>query len=314
MDAPGLVADIGGTNARFALVGPDATVESIQVLATAEHRSLAAAVEAYLELSGRERPRQAVFAIAGPIAGDEVRMTNAAWSFSAAAVRDQLGLDGLQLLNDFAALALSLPALGPEHTPLIKAGEAVPGTPLAVLGPGTGLGVGALVPADDGWVPVTGEGGHRDLAAADEREWRIVQRLGAEYGHVSAERVLSGSGLATLYRVIGELEGRPAEALDAAQITHRAATQKCPLCAEAIRIFSGQLGAVAGDLALTLGARGGVFLGGGMVSKMGEEFRVDEFVARFEAKGRFTEYLRRIPVRRIEHPYPGLVGAARALC
>ncbi|MCP4662404.1 MAG: glucokinase [bacterium] len=343
-----LVADIGGTHARFGLVD-DGGVGRIRTLRNAELPGLREAIGAYLErVDPDPSPRHAAVAVAAPAAGDRVELTNLAWSFSIAELREELGLDQLLVINDFVALALALPDLPAETTPLVKDGEATAGAPLAVLGPGTGLGVAGLLPAGEGsprggqmggfslaavrrkrclgavlgplsdlgpsnggWIPLATEGGHRDLAPATEREWQVCEELRAVYGHVSCERVLSGPGMVALYRALCRLAGREDEALEPREIVERA--DGCPRCAETLQLFCAQLGAVAGDLALTLGARGGVFVGGGIVTRMGEAFRRDAFVRRFEAKGRLSDYLRRIPVRRIDHPSPALLGAARAL-
>ncbi len=306
-----LVADIGGTHARFGLV-QGGVLGGIRTLRNAEFPGLRRAIGAYLEIARPDPPpRHAAVAVASPATDDRVQLTNLAWSFSIAQLREELGLERLLVINDFVALALALPDLPAETTPLVKDGEAVAGAPLAVLGPGTGLGVAGLLPAGEGWMPLATEGGHRDLAAATEREWQVFKELEAGYGHVSCERVLSGPGMAALYRALCRLEGRDDDAIEPREIVEQA--DECPRCAETVQMFCAQLGAVAGDLALTLGARGGVFVGGGIVTRMGEAFQRDAFVRRFEAKGRLSDYLRRIPVRRIDHPSPALLGAARAL-
>jgi len=311
---PRLVADIGGTYARFGLVGGEGEVERILALRSAEFSGLREAIGAYLSMAGAERPpRQAAVAVASPATGDRIEFTNLPWSFSIAQLRAELGLDRLLVLNDFTALALALPELPAEATTRIKDGEAMPGAPLAVLGPGTGLGVGALVPAGEDWIPLASEGGHRDLAPVSEREWQVCEALRAAHGRVSCERVLSGPGLLGVYRSLCRLAEQSAEELEPRDVVERARARACPHCTEAVELFCAQLGAVAGDLALTLGARGGLFLGGGIVTRMGAAFRSEAFIRRFEAKGRLSDYLRRIPVRRIDHPSPTLFGAARAL-
>lgn len=308
-----LVGDVGGTHARFALVDPAGALRDQRVLASAEFGELAEAVERYLSEVDAVDVGEAAVAVACPVLGDDVRLTNLHWTFSIAATRERLGLSRLRVLNDFEALALSLPALVAADLEVLREGERVAAAPHALIGPGTGLGVAGLVPSGAGWVAVPGEGGHRDLAPATEREWRVFQRLAERFGHVSAERVLSGPGLVWLYEAICAADGRAAERLEPSEVTARAAAGEGAQCAEATALFSGWLGAVAGDLALTLGARGGIFLGGGLLEPMGAAFDRRRFVGRLLAKGRFEAYLRPIPVARIRHAFPALLGAARAL-
>jgi glucokinase len=312
-DPADLVADIGGTQARFALTSRRGVVRRVRTLKCAEHGSLSEALRAYLRLTDSAAPQRAVIAIAGPIEGDRVQMTNHVWSFSIDAVRRELGLDQLMVLNDFSALALALPALAAKDLWEIKDGKRAERAPMAVLGPGTGLGVAALVPTGDSWTPLSTEGGHRDLAAHSEREWQIVRYLRERFDHVSAERVLSGPGLVNLYEAVSRLADSEPQSLTPAAIVAGARERSSPACVEALALFAGWLGAVAGDLALTVGARGGVYLGGGILRKMRRVFDVDRFRERFLAKGRFRDYLRPIPVHAILHPQATLVGAARAL-
>lgn len=305
-----LAADLGGTHVRFARVGKGGRPARTRAFAAADFPSLEAAIVAYV--GGADPPREAAIAVAGPVHGDEVRLTNRDWSFSIPALRAALGLSRLEVLNDFEALALSLPGLGPGDTEEIRPGTARPERPSAVLGAGTGLGVAALVPTGHGFRALTTEGGHADLAAASAREWAVVAWLAERHGHASAERVLSGPGLVNLYRALADLDGREAP-LGEAKAVVRGATEGVAGCAEAVRMFSAWMGAFAGDVALTFGALGGVFLGGGVVPKMGPTFDRGAFVERFLAKGRFADYLRPVPVRLIVHPAPALLGAARAL-
>lgn len=308
-----LVGDVGGTNARFALLDADGALGAQRVLPSADFADLAAAVEGYLAQIGGREVGEAAVAVACPVLDDEIRFTNLHWVFSIAATRDRLGLTRLVVLNDFEALALSLPALGDADLEPLRTGERLARATRALIGPGTGLGVAGLVPAGGGWVAIPGEGGHRDLAPTSEREWRVHRQLAARFGHVSAERVLSGPGLVCLYEAVVAADGGTPERLEPAAISARAAAGSCAACREAAELFSGWLGAVAGDLALTLGARGGVYLGGGLLERMGAAFDRARFAARFLAKGRFEGYLAPIPVALIRHPHPALLGAARAL-
>lgn len=311
-----LVGDIGGTHARFGIVDADGRLGEDRVLECARYPSLVAAATDYL--SGRDAgssPRLAAVAVACPVLEDQVHMTNHPWSFSVAATCRALGLETLEVLNDFTALALAVPTLRLEDTRELRPGRPRPRAPIGVMGPGTGLGVSVLVPLaqEQQWLALPCEGGHRDLAAGNEREWRIVEWLHARFGHVSAERVVSGPGLVNLHEAIRDLDGQEPRAREPAEVVAGAVAEGCPSCREAVAIFSRQLGALAGDLVLTLGARGGVFIGGGVLRGMGSAFDVDLFNDGFLAKGRFREYLEPIPVRRVLDPTAALVGAAHAL-
>ncbi|MBN6055107.1 glucokinase [Nonomuraea sp. RK-328] len=307
---PWLVADIGGTNARFGLVtSPGARPSHVAVLAGAEHRGLPEAVAAYLaDHAGDARPGAACLALAGPVDGDRYALTNLPWSGSA---RD-LGVPEVALLNDFEALAVSLPHLeGDDLAPL--GGPAPAYGVKAVLGPGTGLGVAGLVPVDESWVPVPGEGGHVTLPVQDERELEVLEALrhtqtpGGPGGQVVAEHVLSGPGLVRLHRALAEVRGVPAVADTASEIVARADDA---LCAETVEVFCGLLGSFAGNVALTLGARGGVYLGGGVLPRIAERVRTGPFRARFAANPDMAEYLSAIATSLIVAPQPALTGAA----
>lgn len=313
--APRLIADIGGTNARFALLeGEQRRCEL--VLACADHPDLVAATEHYLgkvgAIAGAQRPVEAAIAIAGPISGDFVRMTNHVWQFSAAQTRQRLGLRRLIVLNDFTALAMALRHLPAEELTPVGGGRAVPGAPLALLGPGTGLGVSGLIPAGTEWVPLQGEGGHATLSVTNEREIAVLARLRERFSHVSAERVLSGPGLVNLYDALCRLEGSIPEALAPPDITRRASEGSCRICMEAVNMFCALLGTMAGNLVLTLGATGGAYIGGGIVPDLGRLFASSPFRDRFEDKGRYTEYLAAVPTWVINTELPAFVGLARA--
>lgn len=310
---PDLVADIGGTNARFALLDAHGQVYAEQTLTCADFAGLTAAGKAFLQSVGGVRPRRAAVAVATPITGDWIQFTNSAWSFSTEAARQELGLEQLTIINDFTALALALPALTPQERQIIGGGEAVPGQPVALIGPGTGLGVSGLVWSGERWIPLQTEGGHVTFSPASEQEWIICQRLQRQFGHVSPERLLSGPGLVNIYTVLAELEGRPVEALTPADITDRALSGACPHCHKVLELFCGMLGTAAGNLALTLGARGGVYIGGGIVPRFGSFFAQSAFRTRFEDKGRFSGYLATIPTWLITAANPALRGVAAAL-
>ena len=311
-----LLADVGGTNARLAWQdGQGTPIEHIKVLPVAEHASLQAAIRVYLGGLGRQ-PAAAAIAMANPVTGDLVSMTNHDWSFSQAALRDELGLTTLRVLNDFTALALALPHLPAHELRQVGGGRAVPGAAIALLGAGTGLGVSGLLPdGAGGWVPIAGEGGHVTLPAATPRERVVMDALVRRHGHASAERVASGTGLLETCQILCEADGADASAFTSAAAVSEAALQGShPQALEALQIFCSVLGAVAGNLALTLGARGGVYIGGGVVPRLGTWFDKSPFRERFEAKGRFEGYQSNIPVWVITSPQsPALLGAACAL-
>ncbi len=314
-----LVGDVGGTNARFALVrGARGLPQMQRTLATADHPDLASAVETYLEsLHGfPERPVEAAVAIACAVQGDGLRMTNSRWQFSIEATRQRLGLRRLLMLNDWEAMAHAVPAFQPQD--LLHLGGGAPDAlaPCVLLGPGTGLGVSSLVRSRGGeWVAVAGEGGHATLAPGGPREADILRATWSEHLHVSAERLISGMGLENLYRAIARLDGVMPQPLTAAQVCERGLAGTDAQCAEAVDTFCSLLGSVAGNLALTLGARGGVYFGGGILGRFGEDYllRRSPLRAAFEAKGRFAGYLERIPTFLIRAPQPALLGAAAAL-
>lgn len=314
---PRLLGDVGGTNARFAWqAAPAAPLSDVATLPCADHPTLEAAMQHYLAQLGQGRPRCAAIGIANPVVGDQVRMTNHHWSFSIEAVRQLLGLQRLLVINDFTALALSLPALAADELRQVGGGQAVAGLPLGLLGPGTGLGVSGLLPAREGQraIPINGEGGHVTLAAADAQEEAVIRRLRERFGHASAERALSGPGLVNLYVALCEVHGLSAQPLQAADVTSRAAAGEDSICVEALDLFFSFLGNVAGNLALSLGARGGVYIGGGIVPRLGAAIDRSRFRERFEAKGRFGSYLQPIPTLVVDaRVSPALLGATRAL-
>lgn len=310
---PRLLGDVGGTHARWAWqANPEEPLRDIRVFRVADHATIAASAAAYLAASGHRAPAAAAIGVATPVTGDLVRFTNSPWSFSTAELQRSLGVSRCLVLNDFTALALSLPALAATDRRALGGGEPVAGAPLALIGPGTGLGVSGLVAdAAGGWSALAGEGGHVTLAAADDDEAAVIAVLRRRFGHVSAERVLSGQGLVNLHDAARELAGEPPCPRSPAEVAGAAASD--PASAAALRLFAGFLGTVAGNLVLTLGARGGVYVGGGVVPKLGAAFDADRFRVRFEAKGRFSDYLRAVPCWLITAATPGLLGAARAL-
>jgi len=310
-----LVADIGATNARFALIAPGGhDIVAPLIMPCADFPGLAEAAQAYLRKTGPDAPpRLAAFDVAGPIIGDVVELTNHPWRIEIQAVRRALGLERLEIINDFAALARAVPLLGPSDRVVIRAGAADASGPIAVLGPGTGLGVAAVVPnGAGGWMPIASEGGHVTLAATDEHEDAILGQLRRRFGHVSAERVLSGPGLVNLYEAVCALAGEPAKPLNPEQVAERAqAGEARPK--ETLALFFAMLGNVAGNLALTVGARGGVAIAGGIVPRYLPLFGASDFERRFLDKGRLRAYLELIPVHVVTHPLPAFIGLAGLL-
>ncbi|AMN45686.1 glucokinase [Steroidobacter denitrificans] len=310
-----LIADVGGTNARFALL-EETGWHAERVLACADFPDFGAAVEHYLAIAGAEtgarRPLEAAIAIASPVSGDQVRMTNHVWQFSASQIRRRLGWRRFIILNDFTALAMAIRHLPSDELEQVGTGCAVPDRPLALLGPGTGLGMSGLIPAGEHWMPLQAEGGHATLPVVSEREIAVYRQLHQHFSHVSAERMLSGPGLVNIYKALCALDGVAAQLLNPPDITRRAAEASCRQCLEAVSLFCALLGTVAGNLALTLGATGGVYIGGGIVPALGRGFANSPFRDRFENKGRYRAYLAAVPTYVILTRLPALAGLARS--
>lgn len=301
-----LLADIGGTNARFALMTD--RLGAIRHLTVAEYPGPKDAIATFLRTQAPgETLAGAVLAVAAPVEGEMVRFTNSPWVVEAAELRAAFAIPRIVLVNDFEAVGWALPSLRPEDLRPVGGGAAVPGGPMVVLGPGTGFGVAALVPGVSGPVVVPTEGGHATLAATTDREAGIVAVLRRRYGHVSNERALSGPGLEALHAAVAAVDGVAVPERRAAEIT-RLAESGCPVCRAAVDTFCAMLGSVAGDLALIFRARGGVFIAGGIVPRFGEGFRATEFRSRFEAKGRFEPYLAAVPTAVIIHPDIAFLG------
>ena len=249
-------------------------------------------MRAYL---GDREVDEAVFAMALPVEGDRVHLTNSPWDFSIEQTREALGIERLTIINDFSAQALAIPVLGARERRQIGEGKPVEGAPIGVIGPGTGLGVGGLLCIGGTWQPVASEGGHVSLAPRDETDAAVWAQLRRRFGHVSNERVLSGPGLVNLAGALAAIVGNELRIDDPKEVTRRAKARSCPFCVAALERFSALLGAAAGDLALTLCAQGGVYIGGGLVRALGGLFDAERFRAGFVAKGRFEDYLRDVP-------------------
>jgi glucokinase len=317
-DGARLLADIGGTNARFALEFGPGRIELVEVLACGAHATVADALRAYLALpqvlaSGAGPIRHAAIAIANPVADDMVRMTNHHWTFSIEALRRECGFDTLVVENDFTALARALPHLAPDQKRQVGGGAARAHSPLGLIGAGTGLGVSGLIPSSGGYAVLRSEGGHATFSPANDDEVAILQYAWRELGHVSAERLLSGAGVELIYRALAGRTGRVPDPLGAPEISRRALAGECLLCDQVLETFCGMLGTVAGNLAVTLGAQGGIYIGGGIVPRLGARFDASMFRQRFEAKGRFSDYLAQVPTWVITADHPAFLGVSAIL-
>lgn len=315
---PRLLADIGGTNARFAIETMPGGIEAMSIYPNRSFSGLEEALEQFLSQSeavvaGSKRIRHAAMAIANPITGDRIKMTNSEWTFSIEAVREKFGFETLLFINDFTALAMALPFMAPEALKQLGGDDPVANQPIGLLGAGTGLGVSGLIFCDGAWVPLEAEGGHATFSPFSEREIELLRLAKKQYPHVSAERFISGMGLELIYRLMMESRGKDAAPLRAADITARALSGECRWCEEVVETFCQMLGTVAGNLALTLGARGGIYIGGGIVPRLGERFFVSGFRQRFEEKGRFSSYLTHIPVYVIQDTFAALTGVSAML-
>lgn len=308
-----LVGDVGGTNARLALCElSSGQISHAKTFAGAEHPSLEAVIRHYLaELE--ITVSQACIAIACPVQGDWVAMTNHSWEFSISEMRQNLGLEQLHVINDFTAVSMAIPVLSAADRIQIGGEAAQPGKPIAIYGAGTGLGVAHLLPANGQWLSLPGEGGHVDFAANSEEEDAVLQVMRGELGHVSAERFLSGPGLVNLYRGLVKADGREPLPLAPKDITERALADSCIDCRRTLSLFCVLMGRFAGNLALNMGTFGGVYIAGGIVPRFQQFFLSSGFRVAFEDKGRFKAYLESIPVFLITHEGPGLLGAGAYL-
>ena len=315
---PSLAADLGGTHIRFQLLEDGTRAAPVEVVDANEFTSFEHAFEHWRERSGVHERLDAIgIAAAGPVAGNRVQVTNLDWILDAGAIEHACNGRHCLLVNDVAAVAWALPRLDSESLRTLATGD--PGgsgdCAAAVIAPGTGLGISGLIPAGIGdFAVVEGEGGHRTLGAQSPREWAVVTALAERFGHASAERALSGPGIEAIQRSLASIDGvRFDRHKTAAEIADDAFTGADSIAQETVSLFTGFLGSVSGDLALTLGARGGVYIAGGIVPGWGERFDAAGFLDRFRAKGRFRTYLSAVPVHVVTHRYPGLVGVEHLL-
>jgi glucokinase len=307
-----LLGDIGGTNARFALFAGGA-LGPVEHYPVAAYANIAAAIAAFL--ARQEQPEtitSAVLGVAGPVEEGHTELVNSGWVIDAAALRTGLGFSRVTLINDFEAIAWALLKFKPEHLKSIGDGSAQPGRVMVALGPGTGLGLAAIIPGDPNRVIAT-EGGHANLAASSEREDAVIAQMRRKLGRVSVERAISGPGLQNLYEAIAELDHANVPPRSAAEISQSAIDGSCPISKAALDMFCAMLGTVAGDAALLFRARGGVYLAGGILPRITDYVAKSEFRARFEAKGRMRGYLETIPTSIIMHTDPAFLGLVAAI-
>lgn len=311
----GLIADIGATNARFALADKGG-IHGEKILPCADYPGLADAVRDYLGRVKPAAPRRASIAIAGPVTGDIFKMTNHPWAFSVKETTAALEFENIHLMNDFEALARAVPHLNPEDLKHVCGPAPVEGAPKGVIGPGTGLGVASLIWGGARYIPVPGEGGHVTMAAITRREFDLFEYLlKHKYHHVSAERVCSGKGLVNVYNGLRGLDGLEEKLPERTpeEISAAAMDGTCPLCRESLDMMISFLGRTARNLALTLGSFGGIYIAGGIVNRLGAYFYKSAFEREFIGEGRFTDYMRGVPVFSILHPFPAFVGLQASL-
>ncbi|GGD64187.1 glucokinase [Lacimicrobium alkaliphilum] len=306
------VADVGGTNIRLAKV-IDGQLSDIEKYLCNDFDTISDAIEHYCSGHADTEFVAGCIAIACPVDKDVIKMTNHHWQFSKSQLQQDLGLNWLGVINDYTAISMSLPQLSGDQKLQIGGGAPVENQPIAVFGPGTGLGVGHLVMTTEGWMSLDGEGGHVDFAPTDEMDLVVWQFLRTKYGHASAEEVLSGRGLVQIYQAIAEHQERFADLTEPADITERALGNRCDLCVATLHQFCRIMGSFAGNLALNLGTFGGVYIAGGIASRFVDFLVHSEFRTRFEAKGRFAPYVADIPTYLITEPEHGLIGTSAYL-
>lgn len=308
---PVLIGDIGGTNARFALLSePDAAPRAFPIVKTADFATIDDAIAATIAQAAPLRPRSTVLAVAAPVDGDEIPLTNCDWVVRPLRMLAELGLEEVVVVNDFEAQALAVAALGEEHLEQIGGGQSEPDASRVVLGPGTGLGVAGLVHARGIWIPVPGEGGHVDMGPRTKRDFEIFPHIERIEGRISGEQMLCGRGLVNLYRAVARADEVEPRFSQPAEISSAALAGSDRQAEEALDIFVTCLGRLAGDLALVFMSRGGVYLTGGIAQKIVPALKKGSFRAAFEDKAPHSAVLRQMPVYVITHPLAALAGLA----
>lgn len=303
-----LLADIGGTNARFALMD-DGVIAPPDHLKVADFKGVTEAITAFLSKQGEGgKPTAAVIDVAGPIENNRCVMTNSHWVIDGAALAASFGLRSAKLLNDFEAVGWSLGALAPADLFSLGGETPVAGAPMLVIGPGTGFGAACYLPNDGRPAVAVTEAGHATLPATTPREASVLAKMRERFGHVSIERALSGMGIENIYQAIAALDGTTVPARDAAAITAAALDGSCAVSKATLDMFCTWLGAVAGNLALTFCARGGVYIAGGIPPRFPDAVAASGFRKQFESKGRYDAYLRPIPVSIVMLPDISFLG------
>lgn len=312
-----LVADIGGTNARFGLVeqtpktNTPTYIASQQItLRCADYPDMGSMIKACCAEFKVAIPEFACLAIAGPIEHGVAQITNLGWKFVIDELRDQLGMKTLHVINDFAALAYAVPFLSEQETKTLYAADSNPEAPIVVMGPGTGFGMALLVPDNGHWDIIPTEGGHASFAPTNEKELAIKAFLLKEKPHVSVENILSGAGLVNLYRALAHIAGVTAQPYTPADVSTKGLSNEDPICRDAVVTFCNTLGAVAGDKAVSTGARGGVVIGGGITPKLMSILAETEFEQRYKNKGPMQAYVSSISIKVIVNDKAALVGSA----
>ncbi|MEO2279224.1 glucokinase [Pseudoalteromonas pernae] len=317
--SPILVADIGGTNARFALITDYKNSDNAFVIdhqhtfPSCDFRSFEDAVDAYLAHINSPQILRACLAVAGPVKGEEVMLTNLGWQFNVTALKQRFGFENLQVINDFAAFAYAAPYLSEKDNICVKQGIAQANANIAVFGPGTGFGAACLVRSQGNQAVMSCEAGHISLAPVTELDRQLHAVLRDELQHVSVENVFAGPGIARLYRAMAKVQGKVVNDIDAAQIAELAQTNQCIIAEQTLNHFCDWLGSVAGDIALSFGALGGVYIGGGILPRMQERLLNSRFTERFIAKGVMSQYNNQIPVTLVRQEHIPFIGAAACI-
>ncbi len=308
---PVLIGDIGGTNARFAVIADrDAPWERFDDVHTADYASVEDAIETVVLAKTALRPKTAILALAGPITGERIGLTNCPWIFEPRKLIPRFGLSSILLLNDFEALSLCLPDLGEGDVAQLGEGRALPERPRVVVGPGTGLGAGALIHARGVWIPVPGEGGHIDLGPVSDRDFAIWPHLEKSFGRFSAETLLCGPGLMRVYRGLAAFHGAEPVHATPAEVTAAGLSGDDPVAVDALDFFVTHLGCFAGNLAVVFVATGGVYLAGGISAKIAPALRMGSFREAFIAKDPHRHIMAEMMTAIITRPDPALAGIA----
>ncbi len=309
MTRTALIADIGGTNARFGIVDKDGLHDVVYLQCNKFAGPVEAAQEYLKQISAHRRPDCGVFAVAGPITGDLVNFSSSPWSFKSSNVKADLGFQNFEVMNDFEAVARAVPDISPELLQPVTDAKPIQFKPKSVIGPGTGLGMASLFWSGNRYIAAPGEGGHRTMSAVCQRELDIFQQLRVKYHHISAERVCSGKGLENLYNAIRALDRKfHLPDLEAPEISKNAMNNSCEVCKESLDLMLAFLGRVTGDLALTMMSQGGVYIAGGIPTKLGDYFFQSRFLEEFLHKGRMSELMKSIPVYIVKHDAVGLLA------